>query len=131
MRVLLTGGRRRQDYRLIWDTLSVLLDKYGPFVLVHGACSVGADYWAHLWALAHPDCTEVQYPAQWRNERGEIDRSAGFRRNAEMVSKGADLVLAFPHPAGSGTQHTMKLAREAGIKVLEIAEAEDPVPSKG
>jgi hypothetical protein len=36
-----------------------------------------------------------------------------------MVEAGADLVLAFPMPEGSGTQDAMRLAEEAGIKVKE------------
>lgn len=128
MRVLVTGGRRRSDYQTVWDALSGLLDEHGPFVLVHGACPVGADWWAHLWAVAHPDCTEVRYPAQWIKDDGEVDRGAGFKRNAEMVAKGADLVLAFPHPAGRGTQHTVDLAEKAGIPVqkhlLRVRECE-------
>lgn len=122
MRILLTGGRKRTDKQRVWDELSALLEEHGPFVLVHGACPVGADFFAHQWALAHRECTEVQYPAEWVREDGTVDKSAGYRRNAEMVGYGADLVLAFPHPTGKGTQHTISLAQEAKIPVKIIKE---------
>jgi len=120
MRVIVTGGRRRTDKQRVWDELSVLLEEHGPFTLVHGACPVGADQWAHQWALAHREVEEIRYPADWLRPDGTVDRGAGFRRNARMVADGADLVLAFPHPTGHGTQHTMRKAREAGIEVIEI-----------
>lgn len=122
MRVIVTGGRRRADRQRVWDELSALLEEHGPFVLVHGACPIGADFFAHQWALAHREVTEVQYPANWLKADGEVDKGAGFRRNAEMVKAGADLVLAFPHPTGHGTQQTMECARKAGIEVKEIPE---------
>jgi hypothetical protein len=119
VRVLITGGRHREDWWTIYDALNKQRE-VGPFILIHGACPVGADYWAHMWAKAHPECMEVRHPAEWRREDGSFNQAAGFERNARMVALGADLVLAFPHPEGRGTQHTVKLAREAGIQVLEL-----------
>lgn len=118
MRVLVTGGRARTDWWTIFASLNKQREA-GPFVLVHGACSTGADHWAHLWAQAHPECMEVRFPAEWRQPDGTYDKAAGFKRNAKMVAMGADLVLAFPHPEGRGTQHTIDLAHKAGIKVIE------------
>ncbi len=118
MRILLTGGRHREDWWTIFEALNKQRE-IGPFVLVHGDCPLGADHWAHFWVQAHPECMEVRYPAQWKRPDGSVDRTAGFRRNAEMVEIGADLVLAFPHPQGNGTQHTVDLARKAGIKIIE------------
>lgn len=118
MRILLTGGRHRDDWWTIYEALNKERE-VGPFVLVHGACPVGADHYAHQWALAHPECMEVRYPAEWRRPDGSYNRAAGFERNAKMVAIGADKVLAFPHPQGNGTQHTVDLARKAGIQVIE------------
>jgi hypothetical protein len=53
------------------------------------------------------------FPADWER----YGKRAGPIRNAEMVKAGADVVLAFPLPGGRGTQHTIRLAREAGIPV--------------
>lgn len=119
MRVIVTGSRAWPDPVRVAHELNKLYLQHGPFVLVHGACATGADAAAHHWyETAGEDlgCIEVRYPADWEQYR----KKAGPIRNKEMISKGADLVLAFPLPDGKGTQHTMDLAREAGIEVREV-----------
>lgn len=113
MRVLLTGSRAYPGPSPIYRALGAVLFRHGPFTLVHGACSTGADFYAHEWATAHPEVEEIKYPAAWE----AYGRAAGPMRNAHMVADGADLVLAFPMPGGRGTQHTVELARGAGIPV--------------
>jgi len=117
VRVIVTGSRKWSDLWIITDALLRVYRKHGAFCLVHGDCSTGADHWAHLWwEQTHEitSCTEQRFPANW--ERGKV---AGPERNRRMIEAGADLVLAFPLPEGTGTQHTMQLAREAGIRVIE------------
>ncbi len=117
MRVIVTGSRHWIDSTPVWDALWEAYKEFGVFELRHGACATGADHWAHDWQVrvgVHLGCTEMRFPANW--ERG---RQAGPERNRRMVEAGADLVLAFPLPEGAGTQHTMTLAREAGIPVIE------------
>lgn len=124
MRVIVIGSRKWPDPVRVGRELTRLYLQHGPFVLVHGACSTGADAAAHHWQEmtgAVLGCVEIPYPAKWYTEAGELDRGAGPRRNAAMVSKGADLVLAFPLPDGKGTQYTMELARAAGIPVQEFS----------
>lgn len=116
---MVTGGRHRDDWWTVYNALNKQREE-GPFVLVHGGCPVGADHHAHQWAQAHPECLEVRIPAEWKRPDGTYNKAAGFERNAKMVQLGADRVLAFPHPQGSGTQHTVKLAHEAGIQVIEF-----------
>lgn len=116
MRVIVAGSRR-WDGSAVWKALYGVLDEHGPFTLVHGACSTGADFIASVWAKAHPEVEEHRFPAPWE----AYGRAAGPMRNAQMIRAGADLVLAFPLPGGAGTQHTMSLAREAGIPVRVYA----------
>lgn len=118
MRVIVTGSRAWKDEAAVYDALWGAYREHGPFQLVHGACSTGADYYAGLWYRivgAKLDCAEEKFPAAWA-ARG---KRAGPERNARMIEAGADLVLAFPLPEGSGTQHTMRLAEAAGIEVKE------------
>lgn len=123
MRVIVTGSRKWADGNPVIDALWGIYHEHGAFHLMHGACSTGADYYADLWyRLVGQElgCTEEQFKAEWNlwAARGNV-RAAGPERNKRMVQAGADLVLAFPLPEGSGTQHTMRLAREAGIEVRE------------
>lgn len=130
MRVIVTGSRRWQNVDLLWEALWAQYRANGAFELVHGACATGADYQAHEWYMKvgrELGCTEVRYPAAWET-RG---KAAGPERNRRMIEAGADLVLAFSLPGGSGTQHTMTLAREAGIEVIEHRGAYvPPIPPK-
>jgi hypothetical protein len=86
-----------------------------PFgVLIHGAAK-GADSLADRWARLN-GVPVTQYPAKW-NEHG---RAAGPRRNEQMLKEGKpDLVIAFE--GGRGTAHMVRIAREAGVDVMEIA----------
>lgn len=113
VRVIVTGSRDWSDGSAVWSSLYAVLDGHGPFTLVHGDCPTGADFIASAWAQAQPKVTEEPHPADWEKH----GKRAGPLRNAEMVKAGADLVLAFPLPGGKGTQHTIRIAREAGIPV--------------
>lgn len=83
-------------------------------VVVHGACPRGADAMADTWARDYRFPAE-RHPADW----DRWGKSAGFRRNAEMVALGADTCLAFyKQGAGNkGTDHCASLAGKAGIPV--------------
>lgn len=116
MRVIVTGSRKWPDDMSVFRALTALYTQEGPFQLIHGACSTGADAHAHHWFETVGEelgCTEMKFPANWSGQ----GKAAGPFRNVRMVSAGADLVLAFPLPEGSGTQHTIRLAEEAGIPV--------------
>jgi len=54
-------------------------------------------------------------PAEW----DKFGRRAGPLRNEQMLREGKpDVVVAFP--GGRGTAHMVRIAKEAGIDVLEI-----------
>ena len=127
-RVLVTGSREWDDmqelrYALIHAT-ALRLDSA---VIVHGACPSGADAMAAEWAHDYGVPAE-EHPADWDG----YGKSAGFVRNAEMVSLGADLCLCFvvpcskrdcekPKPHGShGATHCADLADRAGIPVRRV-----------
>jgi hypothetical protein len=119
MRVIVTGSRAWPDPLAVAHELNTLYLQHGPYVLVHGACATGADAAAAHWMEAAGrdlGVTEVRFPADWE----QYGKRAGPLRNEQMVKAGADLVLAFPLPGGSGTQHTVSLARLAEIEVRVI-----------
>ena len=109
MRVVVCGGRDYTDEDVITAELSLLPP---GTVVVHGDAQ-GADTTAGEVAKALGLVVEA-HPADWQR----CGRGAGLRRNAEMLSLGADLVLAFP--GGSGTADMVRKARAAEVPVRII-----------
>lgn len=111
MRVLVCGGREFDDYSLMAKTLESLVR---PNTMIIQGGAKGADALAKLWAKAS-NILSVEYPANW-NKYG---KRAGYLRNKQMLDEGKpDLVVAFP--GGKGTANMVKLAEEAGVKVIRI-----------
>lgn len=109
MRILVTGSRSWPTPETVFEAL----DELKPTLVIHGGCPTGADAFAEQWCLRTGTEQDV-HPAEWSVH----GRRAGFLRNRDMVREGPDLVLAFRLRSGSkGTQMTIDLAREAGLKV--------------
>ena len=124
-RILVTGSRDWGDEPAVWRAIAAVIREQAPtdapVVLVHGACPTGADLHAARWSAAaiadgRRPVVEERHPANWR-PGGKLDRSAGFRRNAEMVDLGAAVCLAFIRNGSNGASHTARLAEQAGILV--------------
>jgi hypothetical protein len=118
-RVLVTGSREWTDYDAVADALNLELmvaEFLGEdMVVVHGKARRGADPMADRWArAAGPRVQPEEHPAEW----DLYGKSAGHRRNAVMVARGADVCLAFPLGESRGTRGCMKLAEKAGIQVV-------------
>jgi hypothetical protein len=114
MKVLVCGGRDYADARALDEALDALHRETAITRLIHGAAR-GADSLAAAWAKSR--CIpELAFPADWKRD----GKAAGFVRNARMLREGRPaLVVAFP--GGKGTAHMVKLARDAGVPVREIA----------
>lgn len=111
--VLVCGGRDFDDYPLLDRWLTNINGDHKFGVLIHGAAR-GADSLADRWARSN-GVPVHQYPAQW----GVHGRAAGPRRNEQMLADGKpDLVVAFK--GGRGTAHMVRIAKEAGVQVMEI-----------
>lgn len=128
-RILVTGSRDWRDGEVVRHAI---LDYLGgqsvqaqACTLVSGACPTGADRIAET-ACNLMDMSIERHPAQWRRLDGSVDKSAGYRRNAEMVNLGADVCLAFILNGSPGATHTLNLAREAGIPCLVYREDHYP-----
>lgn len=111
-RVLVTGSRTWDDEQgLRLELIAATTPHLPGAVIVHGACPTGADAMADLWASDMAVDVE-RHPADW-----SLGKSAGFRRNAEMVQAGADLCLAFIKDGSRGATHCADLAEKADIPV--------------
>jgi hypothetical protein len=74
-----------------------------------------AGEWADLRGIEH-----VNFSADWK----KLGRTAGPIRNEQMLREGKpDLVIALP--GGRGTAHMVRIAREAGVRVIEITKRAD------
>jgi hypothetical protein len=122
-RLLVTGSRDFTDYETvrleIGHVLTGLMAERGPYpsiVVVHGAAR-GADALAERAAREFRIGTEP-HAADWAG----YGKSAGYIRNAAMVSLGADLCVAFyKQGAGNkGTDHCARQAEAAGIPTRRI-----------
>lgn len=136
-RILVTGSREWHDIEWMKKELKRAVGELKTtdsgivpnVVLVHGDCPSGADAMADtLWRqFVSPDQLEA-HPAKW-NVDGKVDKTAGFKRNQEMVDTKPDLVLAFQTPCSKkdcktegwhyshGAQHTIDAAEAAGLEV--------------
>jgi hypothetical protein len=113
MRVLVCGGRTFADQALLEATLDRLHHIRVFTTLIEGD-AVGADRMAGAWADARGIAHEV-FKADWEGQGSK----AGPLRNLRMLEEGRpDLVIAFP--GRSGTAHMKRIAREAGVAVVEI-----------
>lgn len=120
LRILVTGTRHAGPQAgaqliaaVLFQSVEVARVAGRDPVIVHGAAR-GVDRLAHSWAERFGVRIE-QHPADW-DAHG---RSAGMRRNAEMVKLGAEVCLAFPliGADSNGTWDCIRRAGRAGIPV--------------
>lgn len=116
MRVLVTGSRTWTDsvaiYYAFLDWWTKAGEPYKP-TLVSGACPKGADNIAEfVWE--RNGWPVERHPADW-NRHG---RSAGFKRNEEMVLSKPDVCIAFIKDYSKGATHTVNLADRHWIPTI-------------
>lgn len=120
-RVLVCGGRDFPDRGLVWAALR----KVCPAFIVTGGQGKkrpnrGADLHAEKFAKEYLIPHDVVH-ADWE----AFGRSAGPRRNSEMLIKHPDIQWAIGFPGGTGTDDMLKKALLANIKVVRFIQ--DPL----
>lgn len=119
-RIIVCGGRFFNDVALLWRSLDEIHNTTPITLLVEGASDdvtgpyVGADFWAHQWALARQvPC--LRQRAEWK----KLGKRAGPIRNSEMLTRYLpDALVALP--GDRGTADMVAKARRAGVKVIEV-----------
>jgi len=129
-RILVTGSRDWEDTDKLAYQLGLAISEGHRdgrrVIVVHGACPSGADALADR--LVCDQGFEVEpHPADWQ----QFGKSAGFRRNAEMVALGADVCLAFIRNGSKGATHCADAAEKAGIPVRRFRHPESGLPHCG
>ena len=114
-RVLVCGGRAYTDRGKVFEVLDGLHHKHGALIIIEGGAA-GADTLADEWTCMQRTCRLITEPA----DRKRHGRPAGPIRNQKMLDNHKpELVVGFP--GGRGTAHMMRIAREAGIEVIEVS----------
>lgn len=136
MRTLLVcGGTDYMDQQYVYWRLDQYHNEHHIACLVEGGAP-GADTWARMWAIAHPDIVLATVNADWNGPCRETCRpnhripysgltttycpAAGPYRNQDMLTvHNPDEVLAFP--GQKGTASMVGLAIAAGVPVIQTA----------
>lgn len=112
MRLIIAGSRDMPE-RIAEPFIRAHGSAFGaPSVVLHGACrgvDAAADRWCARWNVP-----VERYPADW-----SAGKSAGPKRNAEMVSK-ADALLCIHFPDSRGSADVLRQARAKGLLVVEV-----------
>lgn len=112
MRVLACGGRNfadRERLNRVLDQLHAIHD----FTLLINGDAPGADFLSSEWAHSRK-ITVKTFPADWAKH----GRSAGPKRNQQMLDFGVNLVIAFP--GGRGTADMVARAKKSGVEVIQV-----------
>jgi hypothetical protein len=113
MKILVTGDRNWKDRVTLYTILDGL-----PITSIVEGCARGADRMAEDWARLR-DIPIQHFPANW----DLYGKSAGPRRNQEMLTTKPELVIAFhKHIEDSrGTKDMIQKAEKKGIDVHLIS----------
>jgi len=115
VKVLVCGGRYYDDATTLFRVMDRIHAETPITMVIHGDAP-GADTLAGAWTIDQPAHINLRiFPADW----SLYGRRAGPIRNKQMLAEGKpDLVVAFP--GGAGTTSMVRLARNAGVRVMEI-----------
>lgn len=115
--MLITGSRTWLDVEQVEAAMAWHAMGFTDITVIHGNCPKGADAIANDYAIKQ-GWTLIRRPADWVR----WGRAAGYRRNADMVTEGADICLAFIRNASAGASHCAELAERAGITTFRFTE---------
>lgn len=110
MKILVCGSRSFLSKIIVFHELTMYLAQYSDLHIISGGAS-GPDTYAVQFAHAH-NLELTLCLADW----DKYGKSAGYRRNIEMLDLKPNLVLAFYDGVSKGTMHTIRTAQQRGIE---------------
>jgi hypothetical protein len=111
MKIIVCGGRHFRDERRVYAVLDRLHLQEGISEVIEGGAT-GADALGREWA-EHRGVPRTVVTADWET----LGLDAGRIRNRKMLRTKPDAVVAFP--GGRGTAHMVRIATEAGARVIQ------------
>ena len=120
MRVIVAGSRTIEQIAVVEEAMKEALPDWGGTlvvdVIVSGCCR-GVDRLGEVWAGLH-GIPVKRFRAQW----DRLGKSAGKRRNVEMVKYAAEgpgggALVAIWDGASSGTSHVISVAHAQRLRV--------------
>lgn len=111
MKVVVAGGRKFSNYRLLNETLNNLQQELSGEIEVVCGMATGADSLGFAWAKKN-NKTIHEMPANW----DKYGKSAGYIRNTEMADF-SDIVILFWDRKSKGTKHMRDIALEKGLSI--------------
>ena len=111
MKLIIAGSHTFTDYQLLCQTLAP--ERHRITQVITGGAK-GADQLGYRWACKHTIRHQL-FRADWER----FGRSAGLRRNHQMVQAG-DVLIAFWDGRSSGTAHMVQCMRQRGKPVVVI-----------
>ena len=111
-KVIIAGSRTLQKLNMVEVGMSKIGFPTSKISYVISGNASGVDRLGEAWAKRHAIKIK-KYPANWE----KFGRSAGYKRN-ELMSRIADVLVAFWDGKSKGTEHMIKIAREKKLSVI-------------
>lgn len=110
MKVIIAGGRKFNDYSLLFDVCNFMLRNQTDVEIVSGTAR-GADKLGERYAKEKGYLLR-QFPADWQL----YGKAAGYKRN-QLMAQNADALICFWDGESKGSRHMINLAKKEGLKV--------------
>lgn len=105
-KVAVIGSRTFDDKERLYRVLTA---NYNRIKMIISGGARGADTLATDWAKDY-GVPYLVFPARWKDENGNHDRGAGFKRNWDIINY-SDIVVAFYDGQSKGTAHSLEIAK--------------------
>ncbi|MCY7866043.1 SLOG family protein [Bacillus spizizenii] len=119
--MIIAGGRDFTNYSVLKQTMDELLSELieeGEEIVIISGKARGADKLGERYAEERGFDVDP-YPADWKRQAdGSYDKSAGYKRNAEMADN-ADACVCYWN-GSKGTGHMIDLAKKRGLALVVL-----------
>jgi hypothetical protein len=112
LRLIVAGSRGFTDYSILEPILDKIAAKYNDLIIIEGEAR-GADLLGKEYAQKH-GYDFIPMPALWRDDNGNFDKAAGYKRN-ENMAKIANAALIFWDGLSPGSKSMITLAKRYGL----------------